>query len=117
MHAHEHVLDRRHLVEEADVLEGAADAVLDDLVGRQAGELVPVEHDAPGRGHVHTREHVEERRLAGSVRPDERDDRPAWDREVDIVRRHEPTELLADALRDEEVVGHRSLSAPSCCTS
>ena len=75
VHADEDVLDRGHLLEEPDVLEGAADPELDHSVRRQRGDLRPVEQDRARRRMVDARDLVEERRLAGTVRADERDDR------------------------------------------
>ena len=72
-----------------------------------------VEDDAPGGGDVDPGEHVEERRLARAVRSDQRDDRAARDREVDVVGRDEPAELLAHLLRDEQVVGRIAISRRS----
>src|SRR5437588_311246 len=67
------------------------------------GFVLPVEDDPPGRRPVDAGQHVEERRLPGPVRPDQADDFAARDREVDVVGRHEPTELFAHLLRDEEI--------------
>ena len=126
VHAHEHVLDRRHLGEEPDVLERPPDAELDDGVRRLAHHLGAVEHDRTGRGDVDTGDLVEERRLPGAVRADEGDDRASRNGEVDVVRRDEASELLPDLVRDEQVVhggSHqssvesRSVSAPSVWTS
>jgi hypothetical protein len=50
VHADEHVLERRHLLEEADVLERAPDAELRDRVRRLARDVGPVEHDRPAVG-------------------------------------------------------------------
>jgi hypothetical protein len=103
VHADEHVLERRHVLEEADVLERPADAALGDRVRRHTGHVLAVEDDLAGGGLVHAREHVEERRLAGAVRADQADDLAPRDREVDVVGRDEPAELLADFVGDEEV--------------
>ena len=47
--AHEHVFLHRHLVEEADVLEGARDAHLVDLHHRLAGRVVPIKQNRAAR--------------------------------------------------------------------
>ena len=92
--------------------------------GGMPGDLGPVEHDRARRRLVDAREQVEERRLAGAVRPDQRDDRAARDREVDVVGRDEAAELLAELRDHDEVVGghqsslrSRSVSVPSVWTS
>jgi hypothetical protein len=125
VHPDQYVLERRHLVEEPDVLERAPDAELDDRMRRLADDLRPVEDDRTRRGSVDARDLVEERRLTRAVGTDQRDDRAPRNREVDVVGRDEAAELLPDVFGDEEVVGLaldqspplRSLSAPSCCTS
>ena len=85
MHSNEHVLESRHLLEEADVLKRAADAALGDRMWRPTGDVLAVELDQPARRFVHAGEHVEERRLAGAVRTDQAHRRIAGDREVDVV--------------------------------
>src|SRR4029079_10229693 len=98
MHPDEDVLERGHVLEEADVLERAADAARRDRMRRLAGDVLAEERD-PARGRlVDPGEHVEERRLAGTVRADQRDDLLSRDREVDVVDGDEAAELLADAL-------------------
>jgi hypothetical protein len=116
VHADEDVLDRGHLLEETDVLERPADPALDDRVRRLAGDVLAVEHDAPRGRHVDAREHVEEGRLARAVRPDQRDDGAAHDREVDVVRGDEAAELLPHLLRHEQILGHQG-EPDSCWTS
>ena len=107
MHPHEHVLERRHLHEEPDVLERAADAERGDRVRRLVGDVDAVEQDRARGRLVDPGELVEERRLAGAVRADQRDDRAARDREVDVVRRDEAAELLAQLGDLDQVVSHR----------
>jgi hypothetical protein len=125
VHPDEHVLDGVHLGEQPDVLERPADPESRDRVGRHVHHLGPVEDDRPRRRLVDAGELVEERRLPGAVRPDQRHDRPARDREVDVVGRDQAPELLADPGRDEQVVRgrhhsldrSRSVRTPSVCTS
>ena len=88
---------------------------------------VAVEHDRARTSGTYTPViMVEERRLAGAVRPDQGDDRAARDREVDVVGRDEAAELLPHVLGDEQIVGwarhqssvgSRSVSVPSVWTS
>ena len=93
--------------------------------GGRPDDLRPVEDDRARIRMVDAGDLVEERRLAGAVGADQGDDRAARDREVDVVRRDEAAELLADLRRDEQVVdgrhqsslGFRSVSAPSWVTS
>src|SRR5439155_5943777 len=115
MHPDEDVLEGGHVLEEADVLERAADAALGDRMWRLAGDVLAVEDDPAGRRLVDAGQHVEERRLAGAVRPDQRDDRAARDREVDVVRRDETAELLPDLLRDQKVVAFAAVLTHAGC--
>jgi hypothetical protein len=124
VHADEHVLERGHVLEEADVLKCSADAELGDGVRRLAGHVAARELDPAGRRLVDPGEHVEERGLARAVRADQADDRAGRDREVDVVDRDQPAELLADIYRMQDVShaaqsfrGSRSVSEPSCVTS
>ena len=65
--------------------------------------LAREDHAARGR-LVDAGEHVEERRLAGAVRPDQADDRALRHREVDVVDGDEAAELLAEPLGLEQRV-------------
>ncbi len=121
--ADQHVLERRHLVEEADVLERPADAELGDPCGGCRSTSVPSKTIDAGGRHVDAGEHVEEGRLAGAVRADQANDRPARDREVDVVHRDEAAELLAHLVATSRLsvtvaisrpCGSRSVSEPSC---
>ena len=104
VHADEDVLERRHLLEQPDVLERPPDAALGRRVGRHAGDVLVLEDDRARRRLVDARDHVEERRLAGAVRADQADDRAPLDREVDVVDGDEAAELLAELLDLEEKV-------------
>jgi len=59
----------------ADVLERPPDAEPRDAVGRQPGDVAAEETDRAGRRQQKAGEHIEERRLAGAVRPDHTMDR------------------------------------------
>ena len=66
---------------------------------------VAVERDRALGRDVQAGDHVEERGLAGAVRPDEADDAAARDREVDVADGHQAAEPLGAAGRDEQVAG------------
>jgi hypothetical protein len=112
VHAHHHVLERGHLVEEPDVLERARHAQRRDLVRRLTGDARSVEDDLAAGGLVDARQHVEERRLAGPVRPDEAHDRAARDEEVHVLDGDQAAELLPDpvGLEDVAVGAHLAVS-------
>src|SRR5207245_2056668 len=107
---------RRHRLEQPDVLERPAHAARGDLVRTQADERVLLEPHLAGVGRVETGEHVEQRRLAGAVRPDDRGD-PAVEREVDIAHSGEAAEAFGDRLRAEERHQAVTLFCSSATTS
>src|SRR5215211_1347217 len=90
------VLDGRHRLEEADVLERPRDAGLRDPVRARAGDVAVLEGDLARGGLVEAGEQVEERGLARPVRADDGDDRALRD-----VERH-----LADGEQAAERLGH-----------
>src|SRR5204862_5630016 len=79
-----------------------------------ASDVVAVEDGPAARRVVGAGQQVEDRRLAGAVGPDQADDRPLRDREVDVVDGDEAAEDLAHHLGRQQVVGHQ---APPCRTS
>jgi hypothetical protein len=79
--AHHRILQHRHVGEGLDDLEGPADARPADLIGPQAVDRPALEADRAAVGRHRAGDQVEERRLAGAVRPDQRDDLALRDRE------------------------------------
>src|SRR5690606_15726095 len=79
------------------------------------GDVVPVEENLPRRGNEELRQQVEERRLAGPVRTDQRVDLATAHPQIDVVDCDESLEFLDEALclQDVIVFGHR---APVFCT-
>ena len=106
VHADEDVLERGHLLEEADVLERPADTALGGVCGGEPAMSLPSKTIAARRRLVDPGDHVEERRLAGAVRADQADDRALGDREVDVVDRDQAAELLAERVDLEQVGAH-----------
>ena len=108
-----HVVEGRHRPEQPDVLERPPDAqgghfvrlACAQLPALATDELVAVERDLPLGRRIGAGDHVEERRLAGPVRPDQRDDRGARDVEVDAVDGEQASEALGDtSCPDQELV-------------
>ena len=96
--AHEHVFLHRHLVEEADVLEGARDAHLVDLHHAEARRVVAVDQDGATRGCVDVGQQVEDGGLAGAVGPDEARDLRAAHGDVEVVDGNQAAEVDAKVL-------------------
>src|SRR5512143_58879 len=90
------VLEDRHLREEPDVLERPHHAADSDLEGRHAVDLRPPENDLAGIGRKEPGDQVEDRRLPGAVRPDQRLDRSRGDFDGEVVDGLEAAEPLAD---------------------
>src|SRR5437870_3543020 len=84
----------------------SADPALGDRMRRLARDVLAGEHDAAARRLVDAGQHVEEGRLAGAVGPDQADDRPLRDREVDVVYGDEAAELLPNHLGCQQI-GHQ----------
>ena len=107
--ADEDVLDRGHAREQADVLVRPRDAVVGDLVRAQRVDRVAIERDA---ALVHVEEAgqaVEERRLAGAVRPDDARDRAFLEFEVELADGGQAAEPLGDLVGLQQG-GHRGAS-------
>src|SRR4029077_4051031 len=91
-----------HRAEQADVLEGTRDTVPGDHI-RPGPRDVPGAERNPALGRpVQPGQHVEQGRLPGPVRPDQRDNRML--RKVDryVVDGTQPPEILCDALRAQD---------------
>jgi hypothetical protein len=93
------------VLEQLDVLERAGDAEARDPVGRHLGDVLILEED-PSRGRaIDPRNQVEDRALAGAVRPDDRQDLALLDREGHRVDRLQATEMKREIFGAE--VAHR----------
>src|SRR5919112_1798364 len=96
VHPGEHVVHRAHGAEEPDVLEGAPDTHPGPAVGSVA-RYVAAEKREVARGYfVESAHHVEERSLAGAVRPDQADDGTLRYVVVHGTDRDAPAESLGD---------------------
>jgi hypothetical protein len=112
----QHVFQHRHLAEQAAVLEGPAHAARRDLVRRHAVDALALEADlAGGRAHV-AGDDVEQRRLAGAVRPDQRPDFARVGVEGHAGQRLEPGEMHRQ-VTDLEQCAHASFPRLLTCNS
>src|SRR5207244_12796422 len=107
------VLANGHRVEEVHVLKGSGDPAPDDPVGRDAEQAPAAEAELARVRAGETGDHVEERRLAGAVRPDQPDDLVLARVERDSVEGDDPAEAPADVL-DLEEGGHRPKYLNAC---
>jgi hypothetical protein len=102
------VLQNRRMLEKLDVLECARDAKLGDAMRREAGQLAVLIQDPPARRRIQEPDQVEDRRLSGAVRPDDREHLATLHLERHIVDRDDAAELDAEVLDLEKA--HRSRS-------
>ena len=89
-----HVLQRGHVEEHLQVLEGAADAGGGEAVHRLAGQVHAVEADRTGARAVHPAEHVDQAGLAGAVGADHRVHRTRLDAHFHVGDRMDAAEGL-----------------------
>ncbi len=103
--AEAHVLHHRQAGKRLGELERPNHPDAGQLVRRPAGDLLAVEVPLSVIGVVEAGQQVEERRLAGSVRPDQGGDLAALDLDVIDVDGDEAAELPAHRVGDEDRVG------------
>jgi hypothetical protein len=103
-----HVLEGRERVEDADDLERTRDARRHDRVRGKVRDRGGAEPRPAAVGGEEGGEDVEERRLAGAVRPDDRAELAARDRERHAVDRRERAEVLGQILDlEQDLPGRR----------
>src|ERR671925_118095 len=96
------VLGHREPGEDPPPLGREADALTNDLLGRQVADLAPVELDRPAARAVEADDRHEGRRLARAIRPEERDDLALADAQVDVTNSdHRPVARRQSAHRQE----------------
>ena len=94
------------LVEYAFDLQRALDAKPADLMGLEAGNVLAIEKYAPAADGQQSRNEIEEGRLAGAVRPDDRVQLPSRQRQAEIVDRDEAAESLRQMLGAKDRFAH-----------
>jgi hypothetical protein len=87
---HHHVVQRGQVGEQAQILEGARDAGVHHRLRRQPVERTAAECYASLVGLQEAGDHVEDRCLAGAVRPDQAGDAPLRDGEAAILQASRP---------------------------
>ncbi len=103
----QHVLDDGEPGEDPGELEGPADAGGEHLVRREAGDRVVAEPDLARVGPLVAGDHVEQRGLAGAVRPDQAGDGALLDGDRRAVQRLDAAVGLHDSLGAQQG-GHRA---------
>jgi hypothetical protein len=103
--AQAHVVHDRELGQRLGELEGPDHAAPGDLVRRDAAEVLALERPGALVGLVEAGEQVEEGRLAGTVRTDQRGDDAALHLEVVDLDRGEAAEAAGHPVGDQDRVG------------
>src|SRR5690606_35085778 len=93
------VLQHREVVGQHEVLVDHADAGVDGVARGAEGDLPAVDLDRALVRLLHAVEALHQRRLAGTVLPDDRVHRAGLDGEADVMVRHDTGETLGDALQ------------------
>src|SRR5262249_18895166 len=88
------IVEHGQPAEQGDVLERARDTEPGDLRWPSVRDVAVLEQDGAAIGLVEAADHVEQRRLAGAVRADNRDDFAAAHRDRDILDRAHAAETL-----------------------
>ncbi len=103
-HQHE-VLEHRHAAVLARDLERAAQPLVEDLMGRQVGNVLALEIDAPGIRRMKAGDHVEQRRFACAVGPDETGDCAPAHIQSAVIERPQTPEVLNQIAHPEQDAG------------
>ncbi len=88
--------------EQFEVLERPGDPQVGPQVGRQRGDVPPVEDDSAADRAGESAHDVEQRGLAASVRSDEPGDLAGRGRDADILQSRQPAEADGDAVKFQE---------------
>ena len=106
---HDVLLDR-HVQEQTERLERAGDTAARDPVRVEPDDRLPLEDDLAAVRRVDAGDQVEERRLAGAVRPDDADDLTFVHDEVEAVDAGQAAERLGQARHLEQRLWHQTIS-------
>jgi hypothetical protein len=106
-----HVLPGRHVGEQGVVLEDDADVA---LVRRQIADRPGGQADVAARGHLESGQHHQRRGLPGTGRPEERQELPGADVEVEVV---DDQRLAVERLVDADEPNEGFLAAPHATAS
>src|SRR5262249_46386679 len=94
---HQHILQRRHIAEEPDVLEGTPDPPRRDLVRLEPQQALLVEHHRPRCRRIQAGDHIKKGCLAGAVGPDQAADAATLKHKINIIDRRQSAKLFDNA--------------------
>src|SRR5262249_30953948 len=108
-HRERHRLERAEVGEQCVDLKGAHEAAFDALLGPEHRDLVGSEKDLSFVGLEHAGDQIDQRGLAGAVRPDQRIALARREIERDTARDDERAEALVQAARRQRRGAHARL--------
>src|SRR5712692_5672981 len=109
--AHAHVRQDRQVRERADDLEGTRQAEQADGMGLEPDDAAPAEADLAGIGAEEARDEIEDRRLAGPIRPDQTQDLTGGHLQRQTVHGLQAAESLGHRAELEQAHAPRLLSS------
>ena len=81
------------------------------LIGRQRGDIHPIQKDLPARGDLEARDHAQGRGLAAARGAEDCDELAAFDFQIEIIHDGRSIKLLADVpQRDERIVSVHTIT-------
>ena len=102
----EHVHEHRLTIREREILVDHLDAEAPRVARIGEHSVASIDRDVAGRRAMHARDHFHERRLAGAVVADQRDDFARIDLEAEVVDRDVAAEFLAQVREAEHGAMH-----------
>jgi hypothetical protein len=111
MPAQHQVFHSGHPGEKLDILEGAGDPFLRDLVRLETCYVFTVKDYFPGVWLIKAVDAIENCGLSGTVRADDGEDRPLCNRKADVIRSREPAEADGQACNDKELFFYLSFNS------
>src|SRR5262249_43958210 len=96
------VVERRHAAKQRDILEGAGDALLGGAMRPHAPPRLASIRDGALLRMIEAVDDIEHRRLAGAVRPDDREDLVLADLDRNLGERPHPAEGETNLVRHQD---------------
>ena len=100
------IIEHTELRKQTDILKRTGDAALRDLIRLQSDDALTIKNNRPFRRLVHTREQIERRCLAGTIRPDEPNQLTLLEINIEIRYSLKAAEHLGNMLRFEQYLCH-----------
>ncbi len=102
MRADPDIVEHAEIGKQRDILEGAADADLGDAMRRARQDAVALHQNVALARLIEPRQAIEQRGLAGAVRPDQTENLPTVHVERDAVERDDSSEHDADVAHGKQ---------------